>query len=70
MVTFFVHIEIKKIEAGAREHIQKICNDHEKIKLQLQNQKRELEVQGQELQKRHAFNEIEQKKLSEEISQV
>ncbi|KAK1441459.1 hypothetical protein QVD17_07368 [Tagetes erecta] len=61
--------EIKKIEAGAREHIQKICNDHEKIKLQLQNQKRELELQGQELQKRHAFNEIEQKKLSEEIAQ-
>ncbi|KAL8233565.1 hypothetical protein R6Q59_019665 [Mikania micrantha] len=61
--------EIKKIESGAREHFQKIFNDHEKVKLQLQNQRRELELQGQELQKRDAVNEIEQKRLAEEIAE-
>ncbi|KAF5766938.1 putative XS domain-containing protein [Helianthus annuus] len=61
--------ELKKIESGAREHIQKIFSDHLKTKQQLEDEKRKLELQGQELQKREANNEIEQKKLAEEIAQ-
>nr|GEU90434.1 uncharacterized protein [Tanacetum cinerariifolium] len=61
--------EIKKIESGAREHFQKIFNDHEKVKQQLEEQKRELERRGQELEQREVVNEHEQKKLFEEIEQ-
>lgn len=61
--------EIKKIEASARDHFQKIFNDHEKQKFQLENQKRELEVRGQELSKRETHNEIERKKLTEDLEQ-
>lgn len=68
LVSFFV--EIKKIESGAREHIQRIFNDHEKIKQQLANQKRELELEGHALEKREVVNENEQKKLLEEIEKV
>ncbi|XAR66275.1 hypothetical protein NMG60_11012447 [Bertholletia excelsa] len=59
--------EIKKIQTSAREHFQKIFNDHEKLKVQLESQKKELEQRGQELEKREAQNENERKKLSEEI---
>ncbi|CAK9133594.1 unnamed protein product [Ilex paraguariensis] len=59
--------EIKKIQSSAREHFQKIFNDHEKLKLQLETQKRELELKGEELEKREAQNENERKKLFEEI---
>lgn len=61
--------EIKKIESGARDHFQKIFNDHEKVKQQLEEQKRELELRGQELEQREVVNEHEQKKLFEELEQ-
>lgn len=67
---FLYWLEIKKIESGSREHIQRIFNDHEKIKLQLENQKIELELKSIELQKREVVSENEQRKLSEEIEQV
>ncbi|GFS37040.1 XH/XS domain-containing protein [Actinidia rufa] len=59
--------EIKKIQSSAREHFLKIFNDHEKLKLQLESQKKDLELRGQELEKREAQTENESKKLSEEI---
>lgn len=59
--------EIRKIQLSAREHIQRIFNDHTKIKLQLESQKKELEVRGVELEKREAQNESERKKLSEDL---
>ncbi|KAI3777975.1 hypothetical protein L2E82_06895 [Cichorium intybus] len=61
--------EIKKIQMSAREHIQRIFNDHEKIKLRLQSEKKELELQCEELQKREAVNENERKKLAEDIEE-
>lgn len=61
---------MKKIQSSAREHFQKIFNDHEKIKLQLETQKRELEFRGQELEKRETLSENERKRLSEEIEKV
>ncbi|KAF5959579.1 hypothetical protein HYC85_000788 [Camellia sinensis] len=59
--------EIKKIQLSAREHFQKIFNDHEKLKLQLESQKGELELRGKELEKRDVQSENERRKLSEEI---
>ncbi|KAG7031607.1 Protein INVOLVED IN DE NOVO 2, partial [Cucurbita argyrosperma subsp. argyrosperma] len=59
--------EIKKIQLGARDHLKKIFNDHEKLKLQLDSQKKEFESRGRELEKREAQNENESKYLAEEI---
>ncbi|CAK9135624.1 unnamed protein product [Ilex paraguariensis] len=59
--------EIKRIQSSAREHFQKIFNDHEKLKVQLETQKKELELKGNELEKRETRNENERKKLFEEI---
>lgn len=59
--------EIKKIQLGARDHLKKIFSDHEKLKLQLESQKKEFELRGRELEKREAQNENESKYLAEEI---
>ncbi|KAL5537877.1 hypothetical protein UlMin_045656 [Ulmus minor] len=59
--------EIKKIQSSARDHLQKIFNDHEKLKFNLESQRKELELRGTELEKRDADNETERKKLAEEI---
>ncbi|KAG8390855.1 hypothetical protein BUALT_Bualt01G0127000 [Buddleja alternifolia] len=61
--------EIKKIESSARDHFKKIFNDHEKLKFQLESQKKDLELRGQELMKRETHNENERKKLSEDLEQ-
>ncbi|KAL6526813.1 hypothetical protein OROGR_015903 [Orobanche gracilis] len=61
--------EMKKIESGVRDHFKKIFRDHEKLKLQLETQKRDLELRVQELVKRETHNEIERKKLAEELQQ-
>lgn len=62
--------EIRKIQTSARDHFQRIFNDHEKLKFQLESQKKELELRGTELEKREAKNESESKRLAEEIEQV
>ncbi|GFQ01958.1 protein involved in de novo 2 [Phtheirospermum japonicum] len=61
--------EMKKIESGARDHFQKIFNEHEKLKFQLEIQKKDLELRDQELMKRETNNEIERKKLADELEQ-
>ncbi|KAL6581042.1 hypothetical protein OROMI_006965 [Orobanche minor] len=61
--------EIKKIASSAQDHYKKIFNDHEKLKFQLETQKRDLELRGQELMKRETHNEIERKKLAEDLEQ-
>ncbi|KAH6787150.1 XH/XS domain-containing protein [Perilla frutescens var. hirtella] len=61
--------EIKKIESSARDHFRRIFKDHEKVKSQLEIQKRDLELRGQELMKRETHNEIERKKLIEDLEQ-
>jgi len=55
---------------GARDHLKKIFSDHEKLKLQLESQKKEFELRGRELEKREAQNENESKYLAEEIEKV
>ncbi|XP_065870558.1 protein INVOLVED IN DE NOVO 2-like [Euphorbia lathyris] len=59
--------EIRKIQSSARDHFQKIFNDHEKLKLQVESQKRELEMRGSELEQREAKNENDRRQLSEDI---
>ncbi|XP_057788951.1 protein INVOLVED IN DE NOVO 2-like [Salvia miltiorrhiza] len=61
--------EIKKIESSARNHFRRISEDHEKLKSQLEIQKRDLELRGQELMERQKHNEIERKKLAEDLEQ-
>lgn len=61
--------EIKKIQSSSRDHLQRIFNDHEKIKSQLECQKKELELRGVELEKREAVNDSERKKLAEELEE-
>ncbi|KAJ1396787.1 Zinc finger-XS domain [Sesbania bispinosa] len=61
--------EIKKIQSSARDHFQRIFNDHEKLKSQLESQKTELDLKKIELEKREAHNESERKKLAEEIEE-
>lgn len=62
--------EIKKIQSSGRDHFQRIFNDHQRLKLQLESQKAELDLRGIELEKREAHNESERKKLAEEIEKV
>lgn len=62
--------EIKKIQLSARDHFQKIFNDHAKLKQQLESEKTELEVRVHELEKREAKNENERKKLQEDVEKV
>ncbi|XP_062154773.1 protein INVOLVED IN DE NOVO 2 [Alnus glutinosa] len=59
--------DLRKVQLSARDHFQRIFNDHEKIKLQLESQKKELEMRGIELEKRDAQSESERRMLAEEI---
>ncbi|KAK4353719.1 hypothetical protein RND71_025913 [Anisodus tanguticus] len=61
--------EIKKIQSSARDHFQQTFINHEKLKLQLETQKKELEFRHEELRKRDAQNESDRKKLSEDHEQ-
>ncbi|CAI9092386.1 OLC1v1027608C1 [Oldenlandia corymbosa var. corymbosa] len=61
--------ELKKIQLTARDHLQKIFNDHLKLKAQLENHKNALELRGIELEQRDAKNETERKKLLEELKE-
>ncbi|KAK4776680.1 hypothetical protein SAY86_005368 [Trapa natans] len=60
--------ELKKMQSSMHDHFKRILNDHEKQKLQIESHKKELELRGEELKKREARNEIERKKLLEDIS--
>lgn len=62
--------DLRKVQLSARDHFQRIFNDHEKIKLQLESQKKELEMRGIELEKRDAQSESERRLLAEEIEKV
>ncbi|KAF8397479.1 hypothetical protein HHK36_016396 [Tetracentron sinense] len=58
--------EIRKMQLNARDHFQRIFHEHGKLKSQLESQRRELELRGEELEKREAQNESERKKLLDE----
>lgn len=65
-----LYSEMKKIQSSAIQHVQSVLNGHERLKLQLESQKRELEFRRIELQKRETHNESERKKLEEDIMEV
>ncbi|GAV70290.1 XS domain-containing protein [Cephalotus follicularis] len=62
--------EMRKTQQSERDHYQRICNDNEKLKLQVESQKREIELRSLELEKREAQNESQSKKLAEEMEKV
>ncbi|KAF3444197.1 hypothetical protein FNV43_RR13887 [Rhamnella rubrinervis] len=59
--------EIQKIQISAKDQLQRISKDHEKLKLQLESQMMEVELRGRELEKREVENEIQRRRLAEEI---
>ncbi|KAK6933169.1 XS domain [Dillenia turbinata] len=61
--------ELKKIQTSTRDHFQRIFNDHEKLKMQVESEKKDLESRRELLEKREALNETERKKLAEDIEQ-
>lgn len=61
---------MKKIESSAQDHYWKISKDHERLKSQLELQNRDLELRCRELMERQTHNEIESKKLAEDLEQV
>lgn len=70
MLCLCLLIEIKKIQVSAQDHFKRIFGDHEKLKLQLESQKKELESHIEEMEKRAADNESESRKLAEELEKV
>lgn len=58
--------EIRKMQQNAHDHFQKIYLEHEKAKSQLEAQKKQLEQREKQLQYREAKNETERKKLNSE----
>ncbi|KAI3950080.1 hypothetical protein MKW98_008525, partial [Papaver atlanticum] len=58
--------EILKMQQTAKNHFQRICQEHNKVKSELDTQRQELERRREELEKREAQNETERNKLAEE----
>ncbi|XP_042504376.1 protein INVOLVED IN DE NOVO 2-like [Macadamia integrifolia] len=58
--------KIQKMHQDAQNHIQRIFQEHQKIKGNLDSQMKELEQRGKELEKREAQNETERRKLQED----
>ncbi|CAL1387352.1 unnamed protein product [Linum trigynum] len=59
--------EIQKIQASAHDHFQRIINDHEKLKSQVEAQNKELEIQRLELEKRATKIETDRRMMLQEI---
>lgn len=62
--------ELNTIQERTMSHIQKIFDDHEKLKRLLESEKKKLEIKGNELAKREAHNGTERMKLSEDLELV
>ena len=58
------------MQQHARDHLQNIFKEHDKITLQLQSQREELGQRQNELEKREAHNEDERRKLLSEKKMV
>ncbi|CAH2064817.1 unnamed protein product, partial [Thlaspi arvense] len=61
--------ELSVMQEREQRHVEKILADHEKIKTQLELEKKKLDDKSKELAKREAHNETERKKLAEELEQ-
>lgn len=67
---FLTASETRKMQRQAREHVQRVLDEHEKLSLELENKKRKLDMWSKELNKREALTERERNKLDEEKSKV
>uniref|UniRef100_A0A1J3J0I4 Protein INVOLVED IN DE NOVO 2 n=1 Tax=Noccaea caerulescens TaxID=107243 RepID=A0A1J3J0I4_NOCCA len=61
--------ELNAIQERGNAHASRIIADHEKLKIQLELEKKKLEMKGYELAKREAHNETEWKKLAEDLEE-
>ena len=62
--------ELNAIQERTMSHIQKIVDDHEKLKRLLESERKKLEIKCNELAKREVHNGTERMKLSEDLEQV
>ncbi|XP_026385386.1 protein INVOLVED IN DE NOVO 2-like [Papaver somniferum] len=58
--------ELLKMQQTAKNHFPRICQEHNKVKSELDTQRKELEHRRSELEKREARNETERNKLAKE----
>ncbi|XP_023519693.1 protein INVOLVED IN DE NOVO 2-like [Cucurbita pepo subsp. pepo] len=57
---------IRRMQQDARDHLEHIVSEHEKVKLQLKDQKKELQQREHQLLDREAQNDNERRKLYQE----
>lgn len=60
---FSCQLDIRKMQQIAHDYFEKMLLDHEKVKLQIEAQKKRLEMDEMQLQHREAQNETERQKL-------
>ncbi|XP_022964643.1 protein INVOLVED IN DE NOVO 2-like isoform X2 [Cucurbita moschata] len=58
--------KIRRMQQDARDHLEHIVSEHEKVKLQLKDQKKELQQREHQLLDREAQNDNERRKLYQE----
>ena len=58
------------MQQDARDHLEHIVSEHEKVKLQLKDQKKELQQREHQLLDREAQNDNERRKLYQEKKMV
>lgn len=62
--------EMRKMQCIARDHSRRIFQENEMLKAELENQRKELEWRCKELDKRHAQNGFDERKLIDEKRKV
>lgn len=62
--------ETRKMQRIARDHVQRILAEQEKMNHELESKKRQLDWRTRELSKREVLTERERQKLEEEMLQV
>ncbi|OVA17165.1 putative domain XH [Macleaya cordata] len=60
--------EMRKLQRAARDHTRRILGENDKLKDDLDSQRKQLERRSKELNKQEALTEIERRKLDEERS--
>ncbi|KAI3990691.1 hypothetical protein MKX01_022991 [Papaver californicum] len=60
--------EMRKLQRTAREHTRRVLWENNKLKDDLDSQRKQLELRSKELNKQEALTELERRKLDEEMS--
>ncbi|KAI3902867.1 hypothetical protein MKW92_046874 [Papaver armeniacum] len=60
--------EMRKLQRTAREHTRRVLWENDKLKDDLDSQRKQLELRSKELNKQEALTELERRKLDEEMS--